>query len=209
MDVTQIPAVSTVRRKDCDRKDEVDTSYPGVMQAVMHLAQVGMSQARNTVKYDSPAFAGELLLLAGLSLLASTDNNCNTNSCIDYKNLVLRGKTLPVQTIFVSMQDENTLVVKDDRSPVKSLNTASGVPDYEEHVIEDTSDTVDQSLFQSIPIDADEEARMEDEAERRQEAKFSGKPTAASDGAKLPKKLIRGKMRIPAKQGGLTGVREE
>lgn len=209
MDVTQIPAVSGVYRRQCKRKDEVDTSYPGVMQAVMQLAQAGVSQARNTVKYDSTTFAGELLLLAGMSLLSAEDANCTTKSCIDYKNLVLKGQTLPTQTIFVVMQDEDTPVVEENRSPVRNLNTATGVPNYEEHIVEDVTETADQSLFQSVPIDAEEEAVMEEEAERRQEAKFDGKPTAASDGAKLPKRLIRGKMRVPSKPAGITAVRDE
>lgn len=207
MDVTQIPAVSGAHRSQCKRKDEVDTSYPGVMQAVMQLAQAGVSQARNTVKYDSTAFAGELLLLAGMSLLSAEDANCNTKSCIDYKNLVLKGKTLPTQTIFVLMQDEDTPVVQEDRSPVKNLNTTSSIPNAEDYE-RDYQEVGDQSLFQSVPIDEETEEAMEEAAEERQAARFANKPSAASDGATLPKRLMRGKMRVPRKTPGLTGVKD-
>lgn len=207
MQVSDIPVISEVSRRRCERKDEVDTAYPGVMRAVMQLVQDGIGQARNTVKYDSTAFAGELLLLAGMSLLATADNNCKTLSCIDYKNLVLAGRALPTQTVFVAMQDENTPVLANDRSPVKSLNTTSGVPNQDDFET-DYQEVGDQSLFQSVPVDEEDEAAMEEAAERRQEAKFADKPSAASDGAVLPKRLVKGKMRIPRKTPGLTAVRD-
>lgn len=209
MDVTKIPAVDSISRRGCKRQDEVDTAYPGVMQAVMNLVQAGIGQARNTVKYDSMPFAGELLLLAGMSLIAASDGNECQQSCVDYKNLVIEGRILPTQTIFICMQDENTPVLKNDRSPVKSLNTTSGIPNQEDFVKEDYQEVGDQSLFQSVPIDEDTEAAMEEAAEKRQEARYADKPSAASDGAVLPKRLVRGKMRVPRKTPGITAVKGE
>ena len=209
VNVDDIPAVSSISRSSCKRQDEVDTNYPGVMQAVMNLVQAGVGQARNTVKYDSPSFAGELLLLAGMSLLAAADDNLCKKSCIDYKNLVIGGEVLPVQTIFVAMQDDTAPVIETERSPVKSLNTTSGIPnktDFEQSAYQEVGD---QSLFQSVPIDEETEEALEEAAERRQQARYANEPSAASDGATLPKRLMKGKMRVPRKTPGLTAVRDE
>lgn len=208
VNVDDIPAVSSISRSSCKRQDEVDTNYPGVMQAVMNLVQAGVGQARNTVKYDSPSFAGELLLLAGMSLLAAADDNLCRKSCIDYKNLVIGGEVLPVQTIFVAMQDDTTPVVETERSPVKSLNTTSGIPNKTDFEQSDYQEVGDQSLFQSVPIDEETEEAMEEAAERRQQARYADKPSAASDGASLPKRLLKGKMRIPRKTPGITAGRD-
>lgn len=208
MEVSKIPAIVNASRGDCKRVDEVDTSFPGIMQAVMHLVQAGMGQARNTVKYDSPSFAGELLLLAGMSLLSAADNGVCQSSCVDYKNLVVQGRVLPVQTVFVMMQDEDA-PVKEERSPVKNLNTASGIPNNEDFVKEDYQEVGDQSLFQSVPMDEETEVAIEEAAEQRQQARYANKPSAASDGATLPKRLMKGKMRVPRKTPGLTAVRDE
>ena len=209
MEISEIPAVGYVHRHSCKRQDEVDTSYPGVMQAVMNLVQDGIGQARNTVKYDSPAFAGELLLLAGMSLLSATDRNEHTKSCVDYKNLAIGGRVLPTQTIFVCMQDENTPVAKSDKSPVRNLKTTSGIPNQDDFVREDYQEVGDQSLFQSVPIDEDTETALEEAAEKRQEARYANEPTAKSDGATLPKRLLRGKMRVPRKTPGITASKED
>lgn len=208
MSVDEIPAVNSASRNHCKRQDEVDTAYPGVMDAVMQLVQAGVVQARSTVKYDSPTFAGELLLLAGLSLLAASDGVANATACVDYKNLVIGGKVLPMQTVFVAMQDENSPATQQASSPVRSLNTTSGIPNQDDFAREDYQEVGDQSLFQSVPMDEETEEAMEAAAERRQEARYADKPSAASDGAVLPKRLVKGKMRVPRKTPGITAVRD-
>lgn len=202
--------ITSIRQEECTRNEEVDTAYPGVMQSVMELAQAGMAKARTNVGYEEVSFAGELLILAGLSLLLSADGDKSSKSCIRFANLAMNGETLPRQTVFVATQ-----LREEPEAPVVTSPVRHFAPEmtYEDGVQEQRvyQDPAQESMYQSIPADAraDMEAQLREFEEQFQ--RFAGEPSVASEGRPIPKRVVKSRIPIPKKgmmQAGLTARRD-
>ena len=105
----------------CARVDLVDTSFPGLMAGTKQLVGAAY-EAVGTLGVDDPthAFAAEMLILAGLSLLMVADKG--GSSMIHYDNLHIDGQKLPVQTahIMIGLPNHDESPAR-RTSPVRSL----------------------------------------------------------------------------------------
>ena len=105
----------------CARVDLVDTSFPGLMAGTKQLIGAAY-EAVGTLGVDDPthAFAAEMLILAGLSLLMVADKG--GSSMIHYDNLHIDGQKLPVQTahIMIGLPNHDESPTR-RTSPVRSL----------------------------------------------------------------------------------------
>lgn len=105
----------------CARVDLVDTSFPGLMAGTKQLIGAAY-EAVGTLGVDDPthAFAAEMLILAGLSLLMVADKG--GSAMIHYDNLHIDGQKLPVQTahIMIGLPNHDESPAR-RTSPVRSL----------------------------------------------------------------------------------------